>query len=270
MLMAALVQATATVATALDPTRLFEAAGLGAPDPWQQELLLEPWERALLLCSRQVGKSTAAAAIAEHRAVYRPGSDVLILSPSQRQSKETFGKVWDFYRATGKPGTVEKKSELRLRLANGSRILALPGKEETVRGFSSVDLLLLDEAALVPDDLYYTIRPMLAVSGGRLLALSTPKGKRGWFYEEWTGEADWRRVKVTAYDCPRLTDEYLEEERKALGDRWFAQEYLCRFNELSGALFRQDDIEAAFEGGFEPMFSPTAEGEEVFDRIITE
>jgi hypothetical protein len=243
-----------TIATALDPSRLFAAAGLGAPDPWQRDLMVSAWQRALLLCSRQVGKSTTAAAIAEHTAVYRPGSDVLILSPSQRQSKETFGKVWDFYRSTGRPVEVEKKSELRLRLANGSRILALPGKEETIRGFSDVDLLLVDEAALVPDDLYYTIRPMLAVSGGRLLALTTPKGKRGWFYEEWTGSSSWKRVEVTAYECPRLSEEYLEEERKALGDRWFAQEYLAEFNDLTGTLFRRDDIDAAFEADFEPMF----------------
>lgn len=262
---------SSTIATALDPSRLFAAAGLGQPDPWQTEILTDPWERAALLCSRQSGKSTVAAAVAEHAAVYRAGADVLILSPSQRQSKETFGKVWDFYRATGEPGTVEKKSELRLRLANGSRILALPGKEETIRGFSDVDLLLVDEAAMVPDDLYYTIRPMLAVSGGRLLALTTPKGKRGWFYEEWTGDGDWKRVKVTARDCPRLSEEYLRQERASMGERWFRQEYLAEFVDLSGSLFRREDIDAAFEAQFEPMFGPSASADaesEPFDRII--
>lgn len=250
------------IATALDPTRLMRAAGM-VPDPWQEDLLLSPWQQALLLCSRQVGKSTGAAALATHTAAYRDGATVLILSPSQRQSKETFGKVWAFYQSAGRPGRVEKKSELRLQLASGSRVLALPGNEETVRGFSGVDLLLIDEAAVVADDLYFSIRPMLATSGGRLLALTTPKGKRGWFYQEWMGEGDWKRVKVTARQCPRITNAFLEEERRRLGPRWFAQEYLCQFNELEGSLFRQDDIDAAFAGDFEPFLGkelmPTAQ-----------
>ena len=257
-----------TLTTALEPPRLFDAAGLGTAEPWQHEMLMEPWDRALMLCSRQSGKSTTAAALAEHAAVYRSGADVLILSPSQRQSKETFKKVWSFYRETGEPGTVEKKSELRLRLANESRILALPGTPETVRGFSDVDLILLDEAAMVPDELYYTIRPMLAASGGRLLALSTPKGKRGWFYEEWRGDTDWKQVRVRAPDCPWLSESFLRRERAAMGDRWFRQEYLAQFVDLSGSLFRREDIDAAFEGSFEPLYDSLRPDDGEFEPII--
>lgn len=257
-----------TIATALDPCQLFEAAGLGAPDLWQADILRDPWARALLLCSRQVGKSTVAAAVAEHTAVYRPGSDVLILSPSQRQSKETFGKVWDFYRATGRPGEVQKKSELRVRFENGSRILALPGKEETIRGFSDVSLLLIDEGAMVPDGLYFSVRPMLAVSGGRLLALSTPKGKRGWLYEEWKEGDGWKKVRVTARDCPRLTESYLRRELAAMGERWYRQEYLAEFVDLSGSLFRREDIDAAFEGGFEPLYDSLSPDDAEFEPIV--
>ena len=54
---------------------------------------------------------------------------------------------------------------------------------------------------------------MLAVSGGRLIALSTPFGKRGWFHAAWRSAEDWDRVKVTAEQCPRISAEFLVEER---------------------------------------------------------
>ena len=81
------------------------------------------------------------------------------------------------------------RTNRRLEFANGSRVLSLPGTERTVRGFSEVSLLVIDEAARVDDGLYYAVRPMLAVSGGRLVALSTPYGKRGWFHDEGLGNS---------------------------------------------------------------------------------
>jgi hypothetical protein len=129
---------------------------------------------------------------------------------------------------------------------NRGLILSLPGKEGTIRGYSGVTLLIVDEAARVSDDLYYSIRPMLAVSGGRLMALSTPFGKRGWFWEEWRGNGDWLRIKVTAEECPRISKEFLEEERQHLGTWWFNQEYLCEFLDSQTAVFRLEDIEKMF------------------------
>ncbi len=244
-----------TIATTLDPTRLLTAAGL-QPDPWQRELLLNPWKRALLNITRQEGKSTAAAALALHQAML-PESLVLVLSPSQRQSKELFAKVWRFFQQSGGPIAVEKKSELRVRFMNGSRVVALPGKEETIRGFSGVDLLIVDEAARVMDDLYRSVRPMLAVSGGRIIAPSTPWGKRGWWYEAWHSTDEWRRVKVTAEECPRISEAFLEEERRALGEWWFRQEYLCEFMDTVDQLYRTEDIERAFSADVAPLFDDT-------------
>jgi hypothetical protein len=96
---------------------------------------------------------------------------------------------------------------------------------------------------------------MLAVSQqGRMLALSTPFGKRGWFYEAWHGTGDWQRVKVTADQCKRISSDFLSEEREALGDRWFNQEYMCSFEDTIGAVFRQEDIDAAFDADCKPLF----------------
>src|SRR5262249_46209279 len=119
---------------------------------------------------------------------YSPGALVLLCSPSLRQSGELFRKVLHLFEALQRPVAVRTTSALQLELVNGSRILSLPAQEETIRGYSGVNLLLIDEAARVPDALYRSVRPMLAVSQGRLVALSTPYGKRGWFYEEWRGD----------------------------------------------------------------------------------
>lgn len=142
-----------------------------------------------------------------------------------------------------------------MELANGSRVLSLPGKEETIRGFSGVRLLVVDEAARVPDELYFAIRPMLAVSNGRIIGLSTPYGKRGWFYEEWTHGGDaWERVEVPASRCPRIREAFLRREREALGPRWFAQEYECRFMDRTDQVFASEHVERLLDPTIEPLF----------------
>ena len=51
----------------------------------------------------------------------------------------------------------------------------------------------------MPDALYRTVRPMLATSGGRLVCLSTPNGRHGFFHDEWTnGGRGWHRIEVPA------------------------------------------------------------------------
>jgi hypothetical protein len=114
--------------------------------------------------------------------------------------------------------------------------------------------LIIDEASRVSDALYYSVRPMLAVSGGDIMLLSTPFGKRGFFFEEWTSGADWLKVKVTAYQCPRISREWLEAERKAIGEWWFAQEYLCEFVDTTDQVFTYEDVMRAVTSEVKPLF----------------
>jgi hypothetical protein len=148
--------------------------------------------------------------------------------------------------------------KLGMRLANGSRIEALPGSEKTIRGFSGVDLLVLDEAARVDDGLYFAVRPMLAVSGGALIMLSTPAGRRGVFFEEWTEGAGWERYEVPAEECPRISEAFLEEERRSLPRRVFDQEYRCVFTETEDAVFSFEDVVRALDPGVTPLFGSEA------------
>jgi hypothetical protein len=101
------------------------------------------------------------------------------------------------------------------------------------------------------DGLYMSARPMLAASGGRLIALSTPHGTRGWFFEAWRGSEAWARFEVPATLCPRIGAAFLEEEWRNMGEWWFKQEYCCEFLDAEAQPFSKGDIERALEAGIE-------------------
>ncbi len=152
----------ADLTLALDPAALAERVGL-PPDPWQARMLRSAASRLLLNCSRQSGKSTTTGILATHTALYDAGSLTLLLSPTLRQSGELFKKCLAVYRAFGRPVPAEavyrafgrpvpaeSETALTLTLENGSRIVSLPGRDDTIRGYSGVRLLVVDEASRVP------------------------------------------------------------------------------------------------------------------------
>ena len=137
-------------------------------------------------------------------------------------------------------------NEISIAFPNGSRIVGLPGNEATARGYTA-SLLLIDEAARVDDRLYRTMRPSLAATNGDLWLMSTPYGKRGFFWEEWEhGGDEWERISVPATECPRISAQLLAEE-SAKDDQTFRREYMCEFGEMEGAVFSRDSIDAAFQ-----------------------
>ncbi len=66
--------------------------------------------------------------------------------------------------------------------------------------------------------------------------------------------AGWEKVEAKATECQRIPAEFLEEERRSMGERWFGQEYLCEFVEQEGAVFREQAIESALRRDVEPLF----------------
>jgi hypothetical protein len=235
------------IARALDPVLLATDCEL-TPDPWQARLLRDRPRRSLLLCSRQSGKSTVTALMALWTAIFEAPSLVVLFSPSQRQSAELFRCVMQLHAKLQGAPRLNAESVLKAEMENGSRILALPGTEKTVRGYAKADLVVIDEAARVEDELLAAVRPMMATSegGGRLIALTTPAGKRGWFFEAWTGTENWTRIRVTAEDCPRISKEFLAEELRELGAQRFSEEYGLEFLDPDEAVFSSDIIKAAF------------------------
>jgi hypothetical protein len=199
------------------------------PDPWQARVLTSTSKRICLVATRQGGKSTVAALSALHLCYYTANSLVLIVAPSERQSGETFRKVLEYLRQLPVQASLVKQNEHTIEFQNGSRIVALPSSEETVRGYSAVNLVILDEAGDLPNDMFTAILPMLMVSRGRLILQGTPKGRRGKFFEVYErGSAQWEKITVPWQLCPRIPQEDIAEARIALGEQ-FAQEYECSF-----------------------------------------
>ena len=225
------------------------------PDERQAEVLSSTAKRGILNCTRQWGKSTVAAAKAVHRLYTSAGCLVLVASPSARQSAELVRKVAGMLGRMRIRARGDGDNEISLQLPNGSRIVGLPGRDGTVRGFSAVSLLLIDEAAQVEDRVYQALCPMLAVSDGDMWLMSTPYGKRGFFYEAWEfGGPGWMRVHVPATECARIQAGFLEEQRRSAGDLWFQQEYMGEFVDNGAGVFGRDLVEAALDRGVEPLW----------------
>ncbi|MEZ5402186.1 MAG: terminase family protein [Bryobacteraceae bacterium] len=248
---------------ALDPVG-WAAAVLGfEPDAVQAEVIGSRKKRILLNCCRQWGKSTTAAARAVHQALFVPESLIMAVSPTLRQTAELLRKMKDILERVGVRPRPDGFNPVSLRLENGSRMVGVPAVESSVRGFSSVDLLIVDEAARVKDDLYLALRPTMAVPRrgrpGTLILMSTPFGQRGFFWDIWSNKdkeiaEKWLRVQVRATECPRISEEFLREELRSLGEHWFKQEYHCVFQEPKWRIFTDDLIQRALTPNLEPLF----------------
>jgi hypothetical protein len=223
--------------------------------PWQRALLRSTSDKVLLLCHRQAGKSTATAALAVHTALSEPGSLILLVSASLRQTGELFDKVVWCYDRLGKPVSVVEDNATTLRLATGSRVVSLPDSPDTIVGFSGPRLIVIDEGSRTSDETFRAVRPMLASSRGRLVAMTTPRGQRGWFCEQWhAAEIAWERVRFPVTDNPRIDPAWLEEERLILGPIWYGQEYLLDFISDENQFFTTESINSAFDSDLEPIF----------------
>lgn len=248
------------IAIAMDPALMMVRAGM-TPDPWQAEILRNRDQRILLNCSRQSGKTTVIAATAVNEALYHAPSLTLVLGPAERQSKELIRVIDRIRKTLGVSVDPDAQTTTSMEFASGSRIVAFPAKEQNIRGLAAVSLLIIDEAARVPDDLYNAVRPMLSVSHGRIALLSTPFGKRGFFHKEWTEGEGWKRYRVTGYECSRHSPEFLAEEKRTLPAQWFQQEYMCEFAETDGAVFAYEDIQMALTDKVTPLFPVTEIGD---------
>lgn len=242
-----------------DDPELFAEAVLGLQlDPWQAEVVGGSSKRVILNCSRQAGKSTVASVIALHEALYRPDSLTILVSPSQRQSSELFRKVISLRQALPEPPLLSEDNRLSMTVVGGGRVVSLPAKESTIRGYSGATLIIEDEASRVPDELYQAVRPMLATSNGRLILMSTPFGKRGHFFQVWSDAPGWRKIRIAATDVPRIRHDFLEEERASHTDAWFLQEYMGVFVDAERAVFDYDTVMSALDDTIEPLFGIAA------------
>lgn len=241
------------LAAAMDPVVFAGRLGFAA-EPWQQGLLRSRSRRQLVACARQVGKTQVTAIRAVHAAVYEPDSLVLLISPSQRQSDELLRRCRAVYRACGRPLRSVAESVTELALENGSRIVSLPGTEGTSRGFAAARLVVLDEAARVEDDIFASVLPMVA-SDGVIAALSTPWGRRGWFWELWEAPGNgWERHRVSVHESRQYDARRIAEVRQSVGSYVFASDYQVVFGDTDTQLFGTEQVRRAFTPSVPPLF----------------
>jgi hypothetical protein len=170
------------------------------------------------------GKTAAAVHLVAATAFDRPGSLVLVVVPNVRTASAFLGRLnrwrpdWDTRTALF-PG--------------GSRVTCVADDVDTVAGYSHPDVVVVDEAARVSDEVHDLLDSVCSRAGGgaRLVKLSTPCGARGRFHADWTGGDDWERIELRASRNPRVDREWLAEMRRSHSERHYAQDFECEFLE---------------------------------------
>jgi len=205
------------------------------------------------MCARQSGKSTIVAGKTLYKARFKARSLSLIASPSQEQSKELMKKIEGFL-VHDRDLVPQNNAQFEKVFPGGSRIVALPGTEKSVRGYSGPDTIIIDEAARVLDETYRAIRPMMVGADTEIIGLTTPHGTRGWFWNAWENSRTYRKILVraepeeryrrywsergvSAYYSPRHDRQFLQEELEEIGEAAFRQEYCCEFVHEGSSLF---------------------------------
>ena len=276
------------LSAALDPARYLERLKL-KPFDWQEEALDPTLRRVLLLCSRQTGKSTVVAGKALNKAKYYAPALILILSPAKDKSKEIMKKIEAMMVLDPQLPGLKTDAVFEKEFYNGSRIIALPGSEKSVRGYSGPSMIIVDEAARVLDETYRAARPMMVQADTELVALTTAWGKRGFFWNAWESGTYWRKIfvripwdlkegkyfvpaapieqeraywrkrGVSLYYSTRHDLGFLQEEyEEGGGELWIRQEYLCEFLNVTGGIFSDEDWEDSVDHDLEPLFEDDA------------
>ena len=218
-------------------------------DKWQQAVL-DTDGNISIRSGRQVGKSEVIAAKSCNFALTHPKTTTLIIAASQRQSSLIFEKVRgniDLLCMKGKELYLEKPTLTRILLKNGSRIYSLPAGRTGyfIRGFT-IDVLIADEAAYIPETVWNAVIPMIAVSKkqrglGYIILLSTPFGKGGYFYNSFT-DPDFKQFHVSSEDCIRIPKDFLKKEKERMTKQQYRQEYQGEFTDEWNQFFPTDLI----------------------------
>ena len=230
---------------------------LGLPlDEWQATFVDDPGKRKAVLGARQCGKSTAVAGMAVHRMLSQPECKVIVVAASKRQSALLVEKCkWMLRKAGIRKVPGDGANAHSVVLWNGSTIVGLPCSAPTIRGFTA-DLLVMDEAAYIPDVVYAASRPMLAATQGDLVVMSSAHEPVGFFWELMTRErgTNWLRKVVKARDVPRFSAEFLAEERRELGHEVYSREYDCEFGDVGSGIFQRAVVQKALSDDVTPLF----------------
>jgi hypothetical protein len=239
------------------PEAFAEAVLGGMLDVWQKKYMSNAMtsSRIAIAACRQSGKSTVTALFIAWCLVFIPRFQCLVASRSLRQASHFLNTVRQAVLSVIPRDAMAAVNRLSMELPNGSMIISIPcAQPDAGRGFSP-NFVLLDEAAFAPDPLFRAISPSLAATQGALHMISSPNGRQGYFFEAFEGSAQdvYETQRITWTECPRINPAFIEEEKIALGDLYFRQEYGAEFITPMGAFFGFNAQEMFAAGEDEPI-----------------
>ena len=214
------------------------------PRPSQLEVLSHPARFKAADCGRRFGKTIMGENWLSEGACNEGGENWWI-SPIYPQSKAVFRDMTAAFRRGGADAAFKdvSQSEFRIEFVNGAVVHFKSGDNpETLRG-AGLKRVVVDEAARVKRDVWEEVlRPAVSDTGGKVLFISTPKGKN-WFYALWIRgqdklQSDFKSWKFPTSDNPKVSPEDIEQARQSLPVDVFNQEYLAEFLENSAGVFR--------------------------------
>ena len=219
-------------------------------DTWQEKVMETPGNLCLR-SGRQVGKSTVIAIKAARYALENPDKLVMVISKTERQAELLFAKILRNIHNIAKTQIMKGKdrpTKKRIKLKNKSVIHCLPAGDTGygIMGFT-IDLLIADEAAFIPEEVWNSVIPALAVTRGNIWLLSTPFVKEGFYYECFK-DPTFTSFHTTSEDCPRRDDVFLAHKKSILTRSQYAQMYLGEFIDEFRQFFSDDLIKACCTG----------------------
>jgi len=253
----------ALVAQLREDPLLFSRLMLGInPTHYQEELLTTRHKRVLVRWPRQSGKTRTLGQLSIWHASFHRDQTILLVAPSERQSinlRDEIHKLLGCLPEGARRSLIARTTRTRIYFRNGSRIVALPNSEETIRGYKA-HIIMVDEAAFFRNDesiLRHVIIPMLATTGGRLILSSTPWG-RGTLFHRLSQDPDYLQLHITwhnAYEEGVYNPEFKEEilRTKETNPLAYETEYLAEFAEESNIWLPTQLITGAIDPNLEYM-----------------
>jgi len=240
-------------------------------DPWQLDVLSEPYKPTILCCSRQVGKTECVALLAASQCSLVPNSFSLVVSTGREHAGSVLSRIKEYVRKAEALGfcTIESDNATRIQLDNGAGVACISSSPKAGRGFVvSEGLLIVDEAAFLPDEeggeagVIDSLLPTISAGNGTPILLSTPNGRLNRFAQIWHSEDKfWRRISVPWNECPRLNHSLMQTIKAAMPPTVFEQEYCCSFAANSMNPFSQGLLAGAM-GGFMPPSNVQSEDDD--------
>jgi len=241
----------------LDPVAFFEyVSGFEAYD-YQMKFLRSQAKKIAVRAGRQTGKSTMIAGKTLYYAFMNPNQHVLIIAAYKRQAELVFWKIKEYaHNAEFVRSKIIRETQTQLHFDNGSVIFCLPaGKSgHSIRGFSP-HMVVMDEAAFTPDEVFEAVEPSIQVTKGFLILASNTFGKSGFFYEAFNYGSGYETYHIRASDCPSYSKEKLEQLKKTKSKTIFAQEYEAEFIEEADNFFPTGLVKKC-ESDIEEIYGP--------------